>query len=90
MNHVHSTKSTRSAHSIGIKHLNAPVRPGYAPTADGNSPADPIALAGAQSRRHVPHAACRVEFGDVSMMWYANQGERPLAGSRGQLQDHTR
>ena len=22
------------------------------------------------------------------MMWYANQGERPLVGSRGQLQDH--
>jgi len=21
-------------------------------------------------------------------MWYANQGERPLVGSRGQLQDH--
>ena len=29
-----------------------------------------------------------VEFGDVSMMWYANQGDRPLASSRGQLQDH--
>jgi len=29
-----------------------------------------------------------VEFGDVSMMWYANQGERPLVSSRGQLQDH--
>ncbi len=22
------------------------------------------------------------------MMWYANQGDRPLVGSRGQLQDH--
>ena len=22
------------------------------------------------------------------MMWYANQGDRPLANSRGQLQDH--
>jgi hypothetical protein len=29
-----------------------------------------------------------VEFGDVALIWYANQGERPLAGSRGQLQDH--
>ena len=29
-----------------------------------------------------------VEFGDVSMMWYANQGDAPLVGSRGQLQDH--
>jgi 4-hydroxyphenylpyruvate dioxygenase-like putative hemolysin len=29
-----------------------------------------------------------VEFGDVSMMWYANQGDQPLVSSRGQLQDH--
>jgi hypothetical protein len=29
-----------------------------------------------------------VEFGDVALIWYANQGERPLVGSRGQLQDH--
>ena len=29
-----------------------------------------------------------VEFGDVALILYANQGDRPLAGSRGQLQDH--
>jgi 4-hydroxyphenylpyruvate dioxygenase-like putative hemolysin len=29
-----------------------------------------------------------VEFGDVALIWYANQGERSLVGSRGQLQDH--
>ena len=29
-----------------------------------------------------------VEFGDVALIWYANQGDRPLVGSRGQLQDH--
>ena len=29
-----------------------------------------------------------VEFGDVALIWYANQGDRPLASSRGQLQDH--
>ena len=29
-----------------------------------------------------------VEFGDVALIWYANQGEKPLASSRGQLQDH--
>jgi 4-hydroxyphenylpyruvate dioxygenase-like putative hemolysin len=29
-----------------------------------------------------------VEFGNVALIWYANQGDRPLAGSRGQLQDH--
>jgi catechol 2,3-dioxygenase-like lactoylglutathione lyase family enzyme len=29
-----------------------------------------------------------VEFGDVALIWYANQGDRPLVSSRGQLQDH--
>jgi catechol 2,3-dioxygenase-like lactoylglutathione lyase family enzyme len=75
------------------KHLNAPLRPGYAPTA-------PAEAGGKISRGadrtwpalnregmfRTPRAG--VEFGDVSMMWYANQGERPLVGSRGQLQDH--
>ena len=29
-----------------------------------------------------------VEFGDVVLTWYANQGDEPLASPRGQLQDH--
>ena len=29
-----------------------------------------------------------VEFGDVVLTWYMNQGDQPLASSRGQLQDH--
>ena len=29
-----------------------------------------------------------VEFGDVVLTWYMNQGEAPLARSRGQMQDH--
>ena len=29
-----------------------------------------------------------VEFGDVVLTWYANQGETPLVSPRGQLQDH--
>ena len=33
-----------------------------------------------------PRAA--VEFGDVAMSWYARQGDRPLASTRGQLYDH--
>jgi hypothetical protein len=72
------------------KHLNAPVRPGYAPTAaDGNLTRGPDRTWPALNREgmiRTPRAG--VEFGDVSMMWYANQGGRPLAGSRGQLQDH--
>src|SRR4029077_14511288 len=72
------------------KHLNAPVRPGYAPAAaEGSLTRGPDRTWAAQNREgmfRTPRAG--VEFGDVSMMWYANQGERPLAGSRGQLQDH--
>jgi catechol 2,3-dioxygenase-like lactoylglutathione lyase family enzyme len=29
-----------------------------------------------------------VEFGDVALTWYANQGDASLVSSRGQLQDH--
>jgi catechol 2,3-dioxygenase-like lactoylglutathione lyase family enzyme len=29
-----------------------------------------------------------VEFGDVVLTWYANQGDTPLVSPRGQLQDH--
>jgi catechol 2,3-dioxygenase-like lactoylglutathione lyase family enzyme len=71
-------------------HLNAPVRQGYAPAAaDGNLSRGPDRTWPALNREgmfRTPRAG--VEFGGVSMMWYANQGERPLAGSRGQLQDH--
>src|SRR5205809_3719377 len=68
------------------KHLNAPVRPGYAPTAaDGNLTRGPDRTWPALNREgmlRTPRAG--VEFGDVSMMRYANQDERPLAASRGQ------
>jgi catechol 2,3-dioxygenase-like lactoylglutathione lyase family enzyme len=74
------------------KHLNAPMRPGYAPTGTGGNGK---AARGTdrtwpalnqEGMFRTPRAG--VEFGDVSMMWYANQGDRPLVGSRGQLQDH--
>jgi catechol 2,3-dioxygenase-like lactoylglutathione lyase family enzyme len=72
------------------EHLNAPMRPGYAPTAaGGNLTRAPDRTWPALNREgmfRTPRAG--VEFGDVSMMWYANQGDRPLASSRGQLQDH--
>jgi hypothetical protein len=32
--------------------------------------------------------AAAVVFGDVALPWYMNQGDRPLASSRGQLYDH--
>jgi hypothetical protein len=29
-----------------------------------------------------------VAFGDVALLWYMRQGDRPLVGTRGQLHDH--
>jgi hypothetical protein len=73
--------------------LNAPVRQGFADTdlseancrvergADRTWPA-----LNREGMFRTPRAG--VEFGDVVLTWYMNQGDKPLAGSRGQLQDH--
>jgi catechol 2,3-dioxygenase-like lactoylglutathione lyase family enzyme len=75
------------------KHLHAPTRAGFAgapPTeADCKAPRGtdrtwPALNRGGMYR--TPRAG--VEFGDVVLTWYANQGEAPLASPRGQLQDH--
>jgi catechol 2,3-dioxygenase-like lactoylglutathione lyase family enzyme len=75
------------------KHLNAPVRQGFADTemseancrvergADRTWPA-----LNRDGMFRTPRAG--VEFGDVVLTWYMNQGDKPLSGSRGQLQDH--
>jgi catechol 2,3-dioxygenase-like lactoylglutathione lyase family enzyme len=75
------------------KHLNAPMRPGYAPAAvsDGKGKVTRGAdrtwpALNREGMFRTPRAG--VEFDHVSMMWYANQGDQPLVGSRGQLQDH--
>ena len=75
------------------KHLNAPVRAGVA--------AAPVTEAACKVPRgeerswpalnrqgmfRSPRAG--VEFGDVVLTWYPNQGDEPLVGPRGQLQDH--
>ncbi len=90
-NHVHLYQEDPiAAHAWYQRHLNAPNRPGYAPTAApgaavrGADRTWPALNRGGMFR--TPRAG--VEFGDVSMMWYANQGETPLVSSRGQLQDH--
>jgi catechol 2,3-dioxygenase-like lactoylglutathione lyase family enzyme len=75
------------------KHLNAPARAGFAgpmPTeADCKVPRGTDRTWPALSREgmfRTPRSG--VELGDVVLTWYANQGETPLASSRGQLQDH--
>ncbi len=75
------------------KHLNAPVRPGFGATdateADCRVPRGADRTWPALKREgmyRTPRAG--VEFGDVVLTWYANQGETPLVSPRGQLQDH--
>jgi catechol 2,3-dioxygenase-like lactoylglutathione lyase family enzyme len=76
------------------KHLNAPALPGRGP--GGALTEDNCKVARGPDRTfpafpkegmfRTPSAA--VVFGDVNLTWYANQGDKPLAPSRGQLYDH--
>jgi hypothetical protein len=75
------------------RHLNAPVRAGVA--ADAVTDANCKVPRGAdrswpalnrEGMFRAPRAG--VEFGDVVLTWYPNQGDQPLASPRGQLQDH--
>jgi catechol 2,3-dioxygenase-like lactoylglutathione lyase family enzyme len=75
------------------KHLNAPVRQGFADTTLTESTCQVARGADKtwpalkqQGMYRTPRAG--VEFGDVVLTWYANQGNTPLASPRGQLQDH--
>jgi len=75
------------------KHLNAPVRAGFPDTE--LSEANCRVERGAERTWPALNRAgmfrsprAGVEFGDVVLTWYANQGAEPLASSRGQMQDH--
>ncbi|HTW51055.1 MAG TPA: VOC family protein [Stellaceae bacterium] len=93
-NHVHMWQDDVFCALIWYqKHLNAPLRPGY----DGTDLTEDNCTVPRHPDRtwpalnpegmfRTPRAG--VEFGDVSMMWYANQGDRPLVSPLGQLQDH--
>ena len=93
-NHVHLYQEDPLCAQLWYqKHLNAPPRTGWggAPVteADCKVPRGADRTWPALNREGMfrsPRAG--VEFGDVALIWYANQGDRPLAGSRGQLQDH--
>jgi catechol 2,3-dioxygenase-like lactoylglutathione lyase family enzyme len=93
-NHVHLYQEDPLCAQLWYqKHLNAPPRTGWsgAPVteADCKVPRGADRTWPALNRQGMyrsPRAG--VEFGDVALIWYANQGERLFAGSRGQLQDH--
>ena len=93
-NHVHLWQEHPLCAQLWYqKHLNAPARASFGEVpvteADCRVPrgADRTWPALKQEGMYrTPRAG--VEFGDVVLTWYANQGEAPLASPRGQLQDH--
>jgi catechol 2,3-dioxygenase-like lactoylglutathione lyase family enzyme len=93
-NHVHLYQEDPLCAQLWYqKHLNAPPRAGWggAPVteADCKVPRGADRTWPALNRDGMfrsPRAG--VEFGDVALIWYANQSDHPLVGSRGQLQDH--
>lgn len=93
-NHIHMWQEQPFCALLWYKkHLNAPVRAGFpdpaVSEADCRVPRGPEPTWPALEPRgmfRTPRAG--VEFGDVAVMWYMNQGGEPLAPSRGQMQDH--
>jgi catechol 2,3-dioxygenase-like lactoylglutathione lyase family enzyme len=93
-NHVHLWQEDPFCALLWYQtHLNAPVRPGFAATtlseADCRVPRGGDRSWPALNQEGMfrnPRAG--VEFGDVVLTWYANQGSAPLAPSLGQQQDH--
>jgi catechol 2,3-dioxygenase-like lactoylglutathione lyase family enzyme len=93
-NHVHMWHEQPFCALAWYKtHLNAPVRQGFPDT--DLTPANCRVERGAdrtwpalnrEGMFRNPRAG--VEFGDVVLTWYMNQGDEPLASSRGQMQDH--
>jgi len=94
-NHVHLYQDDPFCAQLWYQtHLNAPIYAGRtSPTPMTEStctvPRGPDRTWPALDREgmfRTPSAA--VVFGDVALPWYARQGDRPLASSRGQLHDH--
>ncbi len=94
-NHVHMWQEDPFCAQLWYqKHLNAPVMPGRespVPMSEANCkvPRGVDRTWPALNREgmfRTPRAA--VLFGDVALTWYANQGDKPLVDSRGQLYDH--
>ena len=93
-NHVHFYQEDPLCAQLWYqRHLNAPPRVGWGGVAvteaDCKVPRGPERTWPALNREgmfRTPRAG--VEFGDVALIWYANQGDQPLVSSLGQLQDH--
>lgn len=71
------------------EHLGAGLHAGFVATAKESVPRGPERTWPALDRQgmfRTPRGG--VEFGEVALFWYANQGDAPLVSPLGQLQDH--
>ena len=94
-NHVHLYQDDPFCAQLWYgKHLNAPVfagRTSSTPLTEDTCrvPRGPDRSWPALERDGMFRApAAAVAFGDVALLWYVRQGDRPLASTRGQLYDH--
>src|SRR5439155_417097 len=93
-NHVHMWHEQPVCALLWYKeHLNAPVRQGLPDVTLSHDncrvergPDRTWPALNREGMFRTPRAG--VEFGDVVVTWYMNQGSAPLAPSRGQMQDH--
>ena len=93
-NHVHMYQEEPFCAQLWYqKHLNAKVDPppaGQAPHTEADCKVGRSERSWPSLKKEgdirVPRAG--VSFDDVALPWYANQGDRPLVGTRGHLADH--
>ena len=70
------------------EHLGAAPRGSFGPTGTGEPAPTQRTWPALEPGGMLRSPRAGVEFGDVSMMWYPNQGDRPLVSPLGQFQDH--
>ena len=93
-NHIHMWQEEPLCAQLWYqKHLNAPSRASFGAVtvteADCKVPRGTERTFPALAREGMLRAPRGgVTFGDVDIIWYANQGSAPLVSSRGQYQDH--
>jgi catechol 2,3-dioxygenase-like lactoylglutathione lyase family enzyme len=92
-NHVHMYQDQPYCAQLWYqKHLNVPVAPKPTPRtatdcAVARGPDKTLPALDWDGMYRTPSVTSTV-FGDVSLLWYMNQGDTPAVSSRGQLMDH--
>lgn len=90
-NHVHMYQEEPLCAQVWyVNHLNAAPRPGTVtrPETDCKAPRGEPSWPALEKEGTIREPAGGALFDDVAINWYANQGQQPLAPTRGNLYDH--